>query len=152
MCRQLQVSPVSPDCAYRELVSTLCVHDRAKEVLKEAAGMMTPNSRCYMEEKRYWTGKWCCWNEAELYGIMEEAVEQGIQAPTIITTPETILDNIHSVVKDGYSDMFRQSLYIYMGDCYHFLSAHLSTVATSLSNRLTVQIRRLFWCNTGSQY
>ena len=24
MCRQLQVSPVSPDCDYRELVSTLC--------------------------------------------------------------------------------------------------------------------------------
>ena len=36
MCRQLQVSPVSPDCDYRELVSTLCVHDRARDVLEEA--------------------------------------------------------------------------------------------------------------------
>ena len=114
MFRQLQVSPVSPDCDYRELVSTLCVHDRAREVLEEATDKIKPESQWYRLTDRHWMGSWSSvyWNV--IYDVIQEWFNDNNSAQACITIPETILlpiiDNIHTVVKDGYGDMFRQSL------------------------------------------
>ena len=138
MCRQLQVSPVSPDCYYRELVSTLCVHDRAREVLEEAADKIQPDSLWYRERERYRMGYWSSTYFRRLYEVIQKKVKnESLEPPALITIPETILlpiiGNMQAVVKDGYGDMYRQALYRQMGDCYLALYAHLSDVDSSLT-------------------
>ena len=134
ICRQLQVSPVSPDCDCRELVSTLCVHDRAREVLEEATDKIKPESQWYRILERHWMGHWSSGYWDVIYAVIQERfnANNAAQAPACITIPETILlpiiDNIHTVVKDGYGDMFRQALYRYMGDCYHAMYAYYPCV------------------------
>ena len=132
MCRQLQVSPVSPDCDYRELVSTLCVHDRAREVLEEATDQIKPGSQWYRIMEMLWMGFWSSGYWDFIYVVIQKWFNTNNAAQGCITIPETILlpiiDNIHTVVKDGYGDMFRQVLYRYMGDCYHVMYAYYACV------------------------
>ena len=136
MCRQLQVPPLSPDCDYRELVSTLCVHDRAREVLDKATEKI--KSRC-KDWKRYCMGYWSSVGLDVRCQVNRIHFNPRYSAAQLIAGPETILlpiiDNIHSVVKAGYGDMFRQSLYRNMGDCYHILFARLSNADTTLSKK-----------------
>ena len=131
MCRQLQVSPVSPVCDYRELVSTLCVHDRARDVLEEATDKIKPGSQWYREQERYWMGSWSSGYWEDIYVVIQEQfnADNSAQAPACITIPETIslpiIDNIHTVVKEGFGDMFRQALYRQMGDLYSSILCYL---------------------------
>ena len=123
MCRQLQVSPVSPDCDYRDLVSTLCVHDRAREVLEEATDKIQPDSLWYRERERYRMGYWSSTYFRRLYRVIQKQIKnESLEPSAMITIPETIvlpiIGNMHAVVKDGYGDMVRQALYRHMGDCY----------------------------------
>ena len=138
MCRQLQVSPVSPDCDYRELVSTLCVHDRAREVLEEATDKLQPDSLWYRERERYRMGYWSSTYFRRLYRVIQKQIKnESLEPSAMITIPETIvlpiIGNMHAVVKDGYGDMVRQALYRHMGDCYSSLYAHLSDIDSSLT-------------------
>ena len=121
MCRQLQVSPVSPDCDYRELVSTLCVHDRAREMLEGAIDAIKPSSKWYRDLQRHYTGFRSSGTNNDIFQALESQWNES--SPSyIITIPDTVLlpiiNNMHSVVKDGYGDMFSQILYRHLGDLY----------------------------------
>ena len=138
MCRQLQVSPVSSDCDYRELVSTLCVHDRAREVLEEATNTIIPGSDIYRQWERFGIGYWSSNDFNFIYRVIhDQLIKDSLEPSVVITIPETILlpiiGNMHAVVKDGYGAMFRQALYRHMGDCYSSLYAHLSDIDSSLT-------------------
>ena len=138
MCTQLQVSPVSPDCDYRELVSTLFVHDRAREVLEEATDKIKPDSLWYKKQERYWMGYWLSNDNNIIYKVIHnQLIKESFEPSAVIAITETmllpIIGNMQAVVKDGYGDMFRQSLCRQMGDCYRTLSAHLSDVDSSVT-------------------
>ena len=140
MCRQLHVSPVSPDCDYRELVSTQCVHDRAREVLEEATNEIQPESNRYRELHRCWMGICSSYSSHDLYDAIQQKIDYDVLKPGDLSTiPETtllcVIDNIPGIVKEGYTDMFGQALYRDMGECYLalYIHVHLSDVDSSLT-------------------
>ena len=88
MCRQLQVSPVSTDCDYRELVSTLCVHDRARDVLAKASDKIKRGSPRYKKEERYWMGYWLSNHYNIIYQVIhKQIIKESIEPPALIIIP-----------------------------------------------------------------
>ena len=116
-----------------QLVSTLCVHDWAREVLEEATDKIQPGSLKYKKWKRYLMGCWSTWRGSLVNTVLNGVTGRLDVTPYIVqywvSIPETILlpiiDKIHSLVKEGYGDMFSQLLYRHMGDNYLAILCYL---------------------------
>ena len=101
------------------------------QVLEDVANRITEDNQLYTDQRRLkWSG---------LFSFHRQwFLDQNVPGSELLVIPENlflpIIENIHSVAMDGFGEVFTQSLYRYMADSYHALSAHLCEVDTSLSN------------------
>ena len=127
ICRGICASPASPDYDYRTLVSTLCVHDRAREVLEDAAETIHPRNRRYKNKIiASYTMSTMSLNEKRLYprhGLLRyDLYNMQMPCSVIQQLPEALLtstlDSNSNIAREGYIHMITVDLHRCLGDWY----------------------------------
>ena len=155
MCTPLKLPHVSTGSDFKLLTSMFshCDGDRAAVCMKVLDGMIDRLDKGEVNHWRWQRGK-VGMSSQEMFTTLYSTIHQYYISPD--TVPDTqvagipesfvlpLIDNIHTVVKEGLEDMNRQILYRFLGELCHCVLAHFTYTNTQVSEEFTTQPLRYY--------